>query len=328
MQATHCVVAAVSLCATGNDLMDLQSLLNSAKSKATQAWQGAADLVDTAAGSFGQGLGYARQSLGLTWLLGSNEVSTSQADEKHYFLIPFRQAESGYLLYSMRCLPDGVPPINDLPKKRIFHLPNEHSSQMIERLLCDEAASTARASAANSPTASRLADLADRIDELDSKAFNGALLIGGLVALANPVAGGMLAAKAMIPSVGLLLAKYGLKTAGETLDERSLNGQIKAAEKRVLQEFHGRTAAQVTDPLLDQLDRALRTDALTCDPLVETAIDGDNTEEFRLTATAITNAYEDTLADRSTWPAASLGPEDVRWLQLLKTITESYRPEN
>lgn len=306
--------------------MDLQSLLNSAKSKASQAWQGAADLVDTAAGSFGQGLGYARQSLGLTWLLGSNEVTATQADEKHYFLIPFRRAESGYLLYSMRCLPDGVPPINDLPKKRFFHLPHEHASQMIERLMCDEAASAARATASDSPTAARLSDLADRIDELDSKAFNGALLIGGLVALANPVAGGILAAKAMIPSVGLLLAKYGLKTAGESLDERSLNSQIKSAEKRVLKEFHGRTAAQVIDPLLEQLDRALRTDAMTYDPVMETAIDSGGTEEFRLTATAITNAYEETLADRSAWPDASLGVEDIRWLQLLKTITETHRP--
>lgn len=303
--------------------MDLQSLMNSARSKASQAWQSANEIVDAATSSFGQGLGYVRHSLGLTWLLGSTEVATNENnDEKHYFLIPYRRAESGYLLYSMRCLPDGVPPINDLPKKRIFHLPNPHASQMIEKLLCDEAAHVARDSAVTSPTAGRLSDLADRIDELDSKAFNGALLIGGLVALANPVAGGILAAKAMIPSVGLLLAKYGLKAAGESLDERNLNNQIKTAEKEVLQEFNGKSAEQVVDPLLEQLDRAITTQAMEFDPVVETCVQNSQTEEFRLTATAITNAYEQTLADQATWKSASLGPEDIRWLEMLRTISD------
>ena len=92
----------------------------------------------------------------------------------------------------------------------------------------------------------------------------------------------------------------------------------------MLREFHGKTAEQMVDPLLQQLDRALATDAMEFDPVVETAITASQTEAFRLTATAITNTYEDTLADDARWAAASLAAEDVRWLQLLQTIAAGH----
>lgn len=305
--------------------MNFESLLNAARSTASGAFQSAAEVVETATSTFGSGLGYAKHAVASSWLFGSNETLNSVADEKHYFLIPYRLAECGYTLYSMRCLPEGVPPVNELPKKRVFHLPNEHASKMVEQMLLDEAAATVAARESEKQEKSSLIDLADRIDKLDQKAFNGALLIGGLVALANPVAGGMLAAKAMIPSIGLLLTKYGLKQAGETLDERNLAGKIKRAEKGVLTEFHGTSTAQVVDPLLAQLDKALNTDAFEYDPLVDEPLeDEDEAVEDRgarlLTMRAIVNTYQELLSDQRLHSAAGLGPEDIRWLQYLATI--------
>lgn len=303
--------------------MDFQSLINSAKASATgaiqSAGQTASQLVETATESFGSGLGYAQKTVANLKLFGSNEVVESDFDAKHYFLIPFKPAEHGYSLYSMRCLPDGVPPINDLPKRRIFHLPNEHAAKMVQILLCDEAAKAAGSTSTASPTAARLTDLADSIDQLDQKAFQGALLIGGLVALANPVAGGILAAKAMVPSIGFVLAKYGLKQASDALDERSLRSRIQVAEKEVLAEFHGKTTSQIVDPLLAQLDKALSTDESQYDPL----LDGDaDYAPDPLTAKAITNTYQQTLANSRQTTAAGLGPEDVRWLEMLVAFAQ------
>lgn len=307
--------------------MDFQSLINSAKATASNAVLSASELIESATTSVGSGVGYATQALSNSWLFGSNEVTDSEFDEKHYFLIPFQPAERGYSLYSMRCLPDGVPPINDLPKKRIFHLPNENAATMVELLLCDEASRTAASDLAESPTAARLTDLADRIDELDQKAFHGALLIGGLVALANPVAGGILAAKAMVPSIGLVLAKYGLKQASDTLDDRSLQSGIKTAQKKVLAEFNGKSATLMVDKLLAQLDKALNTTEVEHDPILGDPILGDPLLDGApedaldpLAATAIVNTYEATLCNKKLWAAAGLGPEDIRWLKMLATI--------
>lgn len=299
--------------------MDFQSLLNSAKETANGAVQSASQLLETATESFGSGLGYAQKSIANFRLFGSNEVVESDFDTKHYFLIPFKPAEHGYSLYSMRCLPDGVPPVNDLPKRRIFHLPNEHAAGMVEVLLCDQAAKTVNDSSSVSLTGARLTDLADSIDQLDQKAFHGALLIGGLVALANPVAGGILAAKAMVPSIGLVLTKYGLKQVSDVLDHRSLQSRIKSAEKEVLAEFHGKATSQIVDPLLAQLDRALHTDESQYDPIVDS--DPEHLPD-KLTAKAITNTYQQTLTSSRQSKAAGLGPEDIRWLRMLSAFAE------
>lgn len=54
------------------------------------------------------------------------ETETVQYDEKHYFVIPFYLSEHGFSLHTMRVLPNDVPEVNDLPKRRVFHFPNEH----------------------------------------------------------------------------------------------------------------------------------------------------------------------------------------------------------
>ena len=310
--------------------MDFQSLINAARSTASDAVSSVSELLGSATDSFGTGIGYAKDSLSASWLFGSSEVAEVDFDEKHYFLIPYKLVDSGYTLYSMRCLPEGVPPVNDLPKKRFFHLPNAHAAKMVEQLLCDEAAESTLGNEDEVSSNSRLIDLADQIDKLDQKAFNGALLIGGLVALVNPVAGGVIAAKAMLPSIGLFLAKYGLKQAGETLTAKNLQSKIKQAEKQVLAEFHGSTASQLVDPLLAQLDKAIRTDVMEYDPSVDgSALSLDDPEKTaaahaaeRLTMKAIVNTYAEVLNNRKQWSAAGLGPEDIRWLELLSSLTK------
>ena len=207
--------------------MDVKSFFELAREKAADAWNGAGDLLASTASVVGSGIGFARQAIPSSWLLGSTERSLTQYDEKHYFLVPFKAAECGYSLYSMRCLPDGVPPVNELPKRRIIHLPSEHGRRMLEALLQRQVAGEISAKDEGSAWGDRLMSLADQLDDLDRKAFHGALLIGGLVALANPVAGGVLAAKAMLPSLGLMLSKYGLQQAGESLNERNVQRRLR-----------------------------------------------------------------------------------------------------
>ena len=248
-------------------------------------------------------------------------------DEKHYFLVPFRKAEVGYSLYSMRCLPEGVPPINDLPKRRIFHLPNEHATTTVEHILLTEARVEAeRNQITQGAIGSRLNELADSIDKLDDRMFNGVLLIGGLVALVNPIAGAAVAAKALIPSIGMLLSKYGLRYAGDTVSSTELSMKIKSAERDVLKQFRGSKTTSIVNPLLSQLDKALDTTEFEFHPLLDVKLEHiDFGEEDRdrlrsLTYHAITNSYSAVLLEKKSWSAAKLGPEDVAWLRLIADL--------
>jgi hypothetical protein len=169
-------------------------------------------------------------------------------------------------------------------------------------------------------------DLADQIDRLDGKVFNGVLLIGGLVALINPLAGAAVAAKALIPSVGLLLSKYGLKYAGDTANGREMTSRLKRAEREVLSQFRGSKTESVVNPLLSQLDRALSTSEFEYDPVLEFSRDqmqfGDKDRDrfFSLTCQAIAKTYQDVIDDQTACKTAQLGPEDIRFLKMLRDI--------
>lgn len=310
--------------------MNFGELIKQAKDKSLDAFSQAARVSRAATDAVTSGLGYAREKLGASWLFGSTEESdsfTERFDEKHYFVVPYRLAECQYTLYSLRCLPSGVPPINDLPKRRVFHLPDSSAMSTLEHLLTSEARSTVQTEKVLAGTlGTRLVDLANEIDRLDSKVFNGVLLIGGLVALANPVTAAVLTAKAMIPSLGMLVSRYGLKYAGEAANDRAVRKEIEKAEQTVLAEFKEASTTSVENPMLAQLDRALSTDVFEYDPMLDMEFDElgttDSSRYNDLTRRVIVNTYADVLADQQQWSAANLGPEDIRWLELLATVEQ------
>lgn len=282
-------------------------------------------------GAVGAGAGYVQALVGRVWLFGSTETSSSYehglVDEKHYFLVPDRRSESGYSLYVMRCLPNGVPPLNDLPKRRLFHLPNEHALPTLQHILLADARETANNTTASPQSfGSRLKEIADQIDRLDGKVFNGVLLIGGLVALINPLAGAVVAMKALIPSIGLLLSKYGLHYAGDLANTREMTHRIQVAEKDVLKQFQDSGTESLVNPLLTQFDRALDTSEFEYDPVLHFNTDEiafgerDRDRMFKLTCQAICNTYEDVVNNRAMWTKAKLGPEDIRFLTLLRQL--------
>ena len=197
----------------------------------------------------------------------------------------------------------------------------------VEHLLLAEARIAAeREQSEKGPVGDRLQDLADQIDKLDDRMFGGVLLIGGLVALINPVAGAAVAVKALVPSIGMLLSKYGLKYAGDTASAAELSVKIKSAEKEVLKQFRGSETSSIMNPLLGQLDLALGTSEFEFDPLLEfepaTVDFGEEDRERMLSLTyqAITNSYAAILSDKRSWTTAKLGPEDIRWLQLIANL--------
>jgi hypothetical protein len=92
-------------------------------------------------GIAGAGVGYVTELVGSLRLFGSTTVSDPEQkfDERHYLLVPDKRSEDGYSLVVTRCLPDGVPPINELPKRRVLHLPSIDAEAMLRSLLIRQA---------------------------------------------------------------------------------------------------------------------------------------------------------------------------------------------
>ncbi len=212
-------------------------------------------LISGVGGAFDTGFGLLRDTIGGVPFFGTTASSElydhSKIDEKHYFLIPDDRTEDGFSLLITRCLPAGVPPINDLPKRRLLHLPSNEALPMLEHILLREARERAQAETVTGNAFSNNLDaMIDEIDRVDSKVFGGLLTVGGLVALANPLAGAALAAHAIIPSVGLIAAKYGLKAASRTATNLELSREIRRAEKQLTAQFRSSETLSLLNPVL------------------------------------------------------------------------------
>lgn len=242
-------------------------------------------------------------------------------DEKHYFIVPFVISDVGFALHTMRCLPHGIPEINQLPKRRIFHFPNEHSEAALKAYMLE---STREIVTVTKGThISSLESLANGIDELDKKLGYGMLLVGGMAAIFNPLLGAGIAAKSLLPGIATLLNKHGLRPVGEKLSKAQLTNEVRKAEEKVAAEFSASTTIKVVNPVLQELEYALRTDEKQHDPLIDPNFAKGNVPELNntrwreLTETAVYHIYRDVYECPSKHKDAGLGPEDIRWLKTL-----------
>lgn len=244
-----------------------------------------------------------------------------QFDEKHYFVIPYKLSDKGFSLHTMRLLPEGALEVNELPKRRIFHFPNEYYEGTLREHMLSTAREMAYDNADNN--VSSLEKLANDIDKLDSKLTYGMLFIGGLAAVFNPVLGAAIAAKALLPSLTGLLSKYSLRSVGEKLSQFQLEKKAKEAEKYVLKQFSEASTLRVINPVLARLEYALRTNQEQYDPLHSPNIFGNSIKELDekywqgLTETAIYHVYQGIYEAPEMHESAGLGDEDIRWFDVL-----------
>lgn len=282
-------------------------------------------------GIAGAGVGYVTELVGNLRLFGSTTTSSTEQnfDERHYFLVPDTRSEDGYSLVVTRCLPEGVPPINDLPKRRVLHLPHVEAEAMLRSLLIRQAQAVELSKPAQGKSmGDRARELADHIDALDDRVFGGVLLIGGLVAIFNPLAGAAIAAKSLIPALGMLASKYGLRVAEESLNQADMKRKVKQADKDVLRQFRDSQAVQQVNAILTITERALRTTEDEFDPMLElhTLLQSEIADEerrmFRLASSAVLDVFDTAMRSPREANKAGLGPEDLRYLELLKSFAE------
>lgn len=253
----------------------------------------------------------------------AHDASSSDYDEQHYFVIPFKMAEPGFALYTIRNLPKAIPEVNDLPKKRIFHFSDMANEAVLRNFLINEA--KAVSSTRHEGDKSGLETLADDLDALNSKLTYGMLFVGGMAAIFNPALGVGIAAKALIPGIGSLLMKYGLRPAGEKVTKYQLEKRVRAAETEIKSSFKAAETICVVNPLLAELELALKTTEAEHDPLVGPSISSGTLPELanspwrNLTIKAMYDVYKDVYRDPKKHAVAELGPEEIRWFEVLFT---------
>ena len=276
----------------------------------------------------GAGIGFVGATVDGIKLFGSTETSSTyqheKFDEKHYFLIPDLSSEYEYSLYIMRCLPDGVPPLNDLPKQRILHLPDQSAMPTVHAILKADARKSAKRSQQDNAISNKIDEVVDAIDRIDGKAFQGVLLIGGLVALVNPLAGATVAAKAIVPSIGSYVSKLGLSLASDTVSNIDLSNKLKSAEKEVLKQFKGSSTIEVINPVLLEFDAAVKRGERLELPLKfdggKTELAWEDSDRFlELTYRAICNNYEGMIDDLNLSKAQSDSPPSM-YQELVKSM--------
>ncbi len=272
----------------------------------------------------GQGVSFVNEIVDGIRVIASFERSGTyqvEYDEKHYFVVPLTLSETGFALHTMRCLPESVLEINDLPKRRVFHFANEHYEAALREYLIRGAQDFVNENC--SEHKSTLESLANDIDALDSKLTRGMLVVGGLTALFNPLIGAGIAVKAVTPGAIGLMNKYGLRPIGEKISSSSLEKSVKDAETNILKQFTESTTLKITNPILQELELALNTDQDQHDPLLDPnlsrgsvpELDGDRWRD--LTERAMWHVYGDIYKDISMHEKARLGPEDIRWFKTL-----------
>jgi hypothetical protein len=253
--------------------------------------------------------------------------STIFYDEKHYFVVPFLLSDTGFSLHTMRSLPPNVNEVNDLPKRRIFHFPNEHYEGTLRKYMLDTAINLTYQNSAQNQ--SSIQKLANDIDALDNKLTYGMLLVGGIAAIFNPLVGAGIAAKALLPSVSGLFSKHGLRPLGEKINRVQLEKKAKQAQEHVLKQFAESNTIKVVNPILSELEFALSTNEEQHDPLSDPNLANGSIKELdnenwrELTEKAIYHIYKDTVANKKLHKGAGLGPEDLRWLKLIFTGHEN-----
>lgn len=231
-------------------------------------------------------------------VFGSMSAMTAddaQRDETHYLLVPVPGKEEGYSIYTKRILPPDVGLNNSLPKLRVFHIPDESARETMERtLVAGMVEETLGKADLGSDLADTLDKFADEIDKQTERVSGGLILIGGVVALANPLLGIGIAAKGLLPSIGAKASKAGTDfVTGKIRDWKKSSAEAKA-QKEAAREVKKLKPEVFTNPMIRALDALVTNPDDSYDPFLDQRVWPDAFEHvyyYSMTVEAIREVY-------------------------------------
>lgn len=206
-----------------------------------------------------KGIDFLRSRIGSLPFFAATSVDVAEGnperDEMHYFLIPDPGAEGGYDLAERRRLPEGVGTVNSLPKVRVFHFHDKAGVAVLEeKLLGRLAAKRSAENRQDSDLAERMEILGEEIDRKSHWLTGGLIVVGGVVAVANPLLGVGIAVQALVPELGGKLTKFGLGAAAEKLRRFGANRREEAARRKAAADVRAMEPEMIKDVVLCFLD--------------------------------------------------------------------------
>lgn len=195
--------------------------------------------------------------MGSLRLFSSTQVDAAKGnpaqDETHYFLVP---TNDGYVLAERRRLPDGVGTVNSLPKVRIFHVHDLAGVTVLEEQLLGKLSAAQRQQPGwDADLAKRLETIGEEIDQQSFWVTGGLAVIGGAVAMANPLLGIGIAAKALLPGLVSKITKMGLHTVADSVRSLGDSWRDRSARNKAESEIKRLKPQIVVDPVLQFMDR-------------------------------------------------------------------------
>jgi hypothetical protein len=254
-------------------------------------------------------------------LFGALEATVdapSDRDEMHYLLVPLPGEGSKFAIFTKRALPAGVGAANDLPKVRIFHVSSGSAAPLLEKELIEQLVQRGLSTAeTGSGVADGLDQIANAIDAETSKVSGGLLLIGGAVAIFNPLLAVGIAATAILPSLGAITVKAGTDFLGD-----KLRGWSKSSAEAKIRSVASADVGQIKpivipNPILRTLDAIITNPTTDYDPALDRATwPGEFTphRHYEITLEAIGEVYADVLSGKRPAPLAEC---HQKWLRLL-----------
>lgn len=238
--------------------------------------------------------------IGKTRFFRSLSATTTEevaSDETHYFLVPLLGAQRQYAIYTKRILPPDTGAMNSLPKSRIFHVPDETGRSLIEQKLLDDIVIEGlEPEHRASPLADTLEKLADTIDKESDKLSGGLLLIGGAVAVVNPVLGIGIAVKALLPSIGAKVTKASAEYVGNKLRDWNGSSAESKLRKNAAEEVKKLKPIIYPNSILRSIDAIASNPQTDFDPAFDErtwADQFDPAHYYAATAEAIREVYKD-----------------------------------
>ncbi len=292
-----------------------QSLLSRTWVDCLQAISSAPDVAQAWAKS---SVRYVQSTIGSLRLFSSTDADTSRGnpdqDETHYFLIP---SPTGYVLAERRRLPPGMGTVNSLPKVRIFHVHDLAGVAILEaELLGSLAKEKLQKPGFENDIATRLETIGEEIDRQSFWVTGGLIMVGGAVAIANPLLGIGIAAKALLPEIGSKLTKFGLGAAADSVRRMGKSWRERSARKEAHSEVK-RLAPQINiDSVLVFFDTlvALGHNADPALQEVERLPHWWRSRDQRLTMSVVCSVLEST----NPWPL---------WLETVRNQLQTLPPE-
>ena len=216
------------------------------------------------------GMSYLQSTIGSLRLFSSTRVDAAvdnpAQDETHYFLIP--QPTGGFVLAERRRLPEGVGMVNSLPKVRIFHVHDPAGVAVLEEQLLGRLAKKHLSQPGTEvDLAKRLEVIGQQIDEQSSIVTGGLVMLGGAVAIPNPLVGLGIVTQALLPGLSGKLTQAGLGFAADSVRRMGASWRERSARKEAQSEIRRLKPQVVIDPVLAFLDEQVALGA-KADPIM------------------------------------------------------------